>query len=1588
MVRSVLRQAAVLSALVMAVLGLCVKPAEATHFRYGHMYWERVPASDTATTATVRIVLETGWRRSFPWTPFFPVVGDVLSPQAGGIAVVGNGGYSTLIPATLTVTAIDAANDLMYTRTEATVAVPWSAFPLDVTWQSSSRLSTLLDGNNDGTFSLTTRIDVARSTRSPRSAALPMILLGVNQTNTIQIPSVAFDNRTNRFRYSSVTESSLVTATPSGMTLSPSGLVQFTPTRTGLYAVQFMIESVDANGVVASAAPLDILFNAMSLTGLPVPSLSTPQTTINTVVGQTSFVDITSTLTPAAAGYTGTIVNTPLGARTTVTPATTATGSAPFTYRLTHAPLAGDASSVVCFQSTYSATNGLVLTSQGQLCVTLNVVQYSAPTIACSVPQSLVASDASGANATVTASFTQSPSDPVNTPLSLAWTVDGTPLTPVSIAGTESSGSRSLTQLFAVGSHTVSAQVTDGTNTAFCSTTVDVNPATTSLTTPSGTNPVNVGQSNTLSSTLSLAATGAGVAGQTLTFAVTDPSGTTTSTDAVTDAAGQASVTATPTQRGNYSARASFPGSTTLGSALSSAFPFTVLQATSLSAVTGMGDTVNTAFAVTTRLTDLPSGTPVVGASVIFSITGASTQTKTALTNSNGTASVAFILSVKGAYNMTASYNGVDFRSSTSSPTATFNITKSPTTLAALSAPTTSMVGDGIVTTTTLTSQNTALPGQTVTFTLNRPTGGPLTLNGTTDAQGAATVSFQAAGISRGAHTLTANFAGDSNNGPATTAPLSINVYQKTALTMPAVQGSAGTPTTVSATLLTVPGGTPVPGQTVTFQWAGGPVQAVTDANGVATFNVTFPNPGTFPATASFSNVAGFFANVNGALAATTVNANIVVNTATALSLAPASGTAGAPVTLSATLTNAATNAPIAGQSVLFDFGGVAPAVTAVTDANGAASTSVTFALSGTYTVDASFSNLAAQFLPSTASQSVVVNAAATALNALSLPPIAFVGDQVTATTVLTRTSAPAGPLAGRTVTFTLTTPSAAQVQLSGQTDAVGHVSVSFPALVARGAYSLVASYAGDATYAPTSTGAAAFSLYQRVTLSLPTVQGVATTPTTFTATLTTVPGGSPVPGETVTFTWAGGPVQAVTNASGVATFTLTFPTAGTFPAAASFSNVAGFFANANGALAPTTASASIVMASPDTTPPVITPTITGVQNNGWYTSDVSITFSVTDAESTITSQTGCGPASVTADGAAFTFTCSADSSGGSATQIVTVKRDTTAPQLTVPPAQTAEATSPQGVVVAYPAATALDATSGVAGVACVPASGSTFAIGPTAVVCTVTDNAGNTASDSFTVTVRDTTAPSLTLPSNITVHAALPTGAVVTYSATALDIVDGARPVSCTPASGSVFPIASTTVTCSTADTRGNPASGNFLVTVTNSVPTSVGDTYSTDANKLLTVAAPGVLGNDDDADGDALTAQVATLPAHGTLTLNATGGFSYTPTPNYAGPDSFTYRATDGRQVGLPATVTLTVASPTSIFAEVRAILVGIDSDLGNDADKIIEKKFEKGCEEAQKLSRSIVRDSHYTAAQKAVMVAALARLTSALGCVAFYD
>lgn len=197
-------------------------------------------------------------------------------------------------------------------------------------------------------------------------------------------------------------------------------------------------------------------------------------------------------------------------------------------------------------------------------------------------------------------------------------------------------------------------------------------------------------------------------------------------------------------------------------------------------------------------------------------------------------------------------------------------------------------------------------------------------------------------------------------------------------------------------------------------------------------------------------------------------------------------------------------------------------------------------------------------------------------------------------------------------------------------------------------------------------------------------------------------------------------------------------------------------------------------------------------------------------------------------------------------------------PVIRVPGPITAEATGPNGATVAF--AALVSATDDVLGdiiPSCAPASGATYAIGTTVVECTAQDGT-NTTTERFDVVVRDTTAPSLLLPPTIRVVTTSAAGARVDYAVTSNDAVDGTRTPTCTPPSGALFPVGTTTVTCTTSDTRGNTASGSFSVVVS---PMPAGDVASQLVAAVSASAAYRRLSSRDKARVDALVRTAATL-------------------------------------------------------------------------------------------------------------------------------
>ena len=242
-----------------------------------------------------------------------------------------------------------------------------------------------------------------------------------------------------------------------------------------------------------------------------------------------------------------------------------------------------------------------------------------------------------------------------------------------------------------------------------------------------------------------------------------------------------------------------------------------------------------------------------------------------------------------------------------------------------------------------------------------------------------------------------------------------------------------------------------------------------------------------------------------------------------------------------------------------------------------------------------------------------------------------------------------------------------------------------------------------------------------------------------------------------------------------------------------------------------------------DKTPPIITPIVTGTSgNNGWYVSDVAVAWNVTDGQSPIQSTSGCGSVSVSSDTPGMTFTCTATSAGGTASNSFTVKRDTAPPKIACG--------SPDGLWHASDvsiACTANDGVSGLAGSAtasfalttAVPAGTETANAATGSIkVCDVAGNCANAGPTGGNMIDKKAPAIVLTTPGNGAVYSA---HQAVNASYLCSDNGSGVASCAGTVANGAKIDTTpngistSKTFTVKSADKVGNAASqlGNYVI-------------------------------------------------------------------------------------------------------------------------------------------------------------------------------
>jgi len=165
------------------------------------------------------------------------------------------------------------------------------------------------------------------------------------------------------------------------------------------------------------------------------------------------------------------------------------------------------------------------------------------------------------------------------------------------------------------------------------------------------------------------------------------------------------------------------------------------------------------------------------------------------------------------------------------------------------------------------------------------------------------------------------------------------------------------------------------------------------------------------------------------------------------------------------------------------------------------------------------------------------------------------------------------------------------------------------------------------------------------------------------------------------------------------------------------------------------------------------------------------------------------------------------------------------------------------------------------------------------------------------------------TLETNLTIPAGIYDGTYETGVSIVLEPFGDSLPEADETINIEISVVSSGLVLASTTTCGGAPVDG-FVYTIQNDdAPIATSDSYTATLNTPLTIAAPGVLGNDA---GVGLTAVKVSDPAHGTLSLSANGSFTYTPATDFVGSDSFTYKANDGTLDSSAATVSITVENP----------------------------------------------------------------------------
>ncbi|MBI4345534.1 MAG: DUF2341 domain-containing protein, partial [Elusimicrobia bacterium] len=577
---------------------------------------------------------------------------------------------------------------------------------------------------------------------------------------------------------------------------------------------------------------------------------------------------------------------------------------------------------------------------------------------------------------------------------------------------------------------------------------------------------------------------------------------------------------------GTYNVSATFVGDAEYNTSSATNTATIAPRQTSLAADPVAQVYANEVFTASGTLTDSVSGGAGVGNKTIAFVYFGNNQGNTTAVGTGFAAVTYNAGSSSGTYNYTASFAGDAGYGASNDNSNPVTVLARPTTLTA--QPVASVFATEVLTTSaTLTDDRlggSGITGQTIKFTYNGQT-----KNGITNGSGLAIQTFNAS-ASSGTVSFTATL---DPNGTylGSTDSDSVTVYPRpTALagvSVPSVYTNSVF--TASATLTDIRSGAVINGKTVAFTFLGNNGNGTTGAQVAGLAATTFnagPSSGTYALNSSFAADATYVASSD---TSRTVTINARPST---LAAQNASTYVGLVFTASATLRDMELGTAIVGRTI--DFVYLGEAKSAATDATGLARVTYNAGTSsGAYAVTASFTTDGTYMSSSDTSKAATVNPRTTTLTGASVASV-YATEVFTASATLIDVFTATGVF-NRTVSFLYIGQSS-----SSLTTLNGLGTVTYNAGASSGTYSFIATYAGEAAYAPSAEAGKSVTVLPRpTTLAAVSVPAIYANETfTASATLRDLRTTDPIVGKPVTFVYLGVSSASLTNDNGLATVT------------------------------------------------------------------------------------------------------------------------------------------------------------------------------------------------------------------------------------------------------------------------------------------------------------------------------------------------------------------------------------------------------------------------------------------------------------------